>query len=556
MFLHPKGILNKRAYWVIHSGYFVAGLTVVLLVWLALQQPHWGYDEYGAVTSHVELDNEVYTEAYLGQLLEFGVPPALASMMTNSILPVFVVPLRWTYATGISPVYDLARYMSIEWELQRLIFIFLHITVAFIGLALINRALFLEGYRSYIFILFVSGLLYSEVFIYWVLTLTSYSFHILCFGLLLYASVAKAPANKIVFGIRSICVALALLFNYQYIPVVVIMGVTDFSRSPRKFFHKRRYKKWVLPACTALIGLVFLLIRMKFGSGGESPAWSNFDYESYSLGWSLTLSGLLDFQFQFVSRCYDIFQYIFLAPVEGNYFMRNQQSSISYIGLTVYFCSMLLVVLQYFKKYHEKHTFTLSGIMILSIGLIYIFGVQPMTPSRHALILLQPFLLIVIIILSEMLYSLVGNRLMMNFSWAIFFTSLLYLFLSYDAPDSTLHRPFELSQCLSEAEVERMVLSPCDLLPVLSPNLRESFRPVYRCGPQVFERIGLDTNRIAVYSTNILSISDAKIVISAYSDSNWTQQASSQVRNENCGGTTDNVLVFDRAQKSADNYTE
>ena len=112
-------------------------LLSFVLIFCSLLPPIWGYDEYASIITHLELNDLRFHEQYLSYFIKMGFSYNLSLFFTDYILPIFIVPIRWTYAIGISPIYGLARIIYLDWGQLRLIFLSLHIVLAVFGFSLI-----------------------------------------------------------------------------------------------------------------------------------------------------------------------------------------------------------------------------------------------------------------------------------------------------------------------------------------------------------------------------------------------------------------------------------
>ena len=231
-----------------HLFIFFFPLIVLLVILLANIIPPivWGYDEFGAIVSHLELDNPAYTDIYREYLVNFGITnPTILEFIITNIFPIIVVPVRWTYATGISPILGVSRLIDIDWPLLGTFLLIPYIFFAMLGTYLVSLSVVSDERHQNVIFFFLSFILLSHPFLKWTLTLTSYSHHLFCFGLLLYSEVKLKQDNKILSKaalLRSVVQA----FNYQYIVIVAILGLFELIRNFRSFFKEKIYLNWVL----------------------------------------------------------------------------------------------------------------------------------------------------------------------------------------------------------------------------------------------------------------------------------------------------------------------
>ena len=70
----------------------------VYFLFITLTNYGWGYDEYGAVITHLELDDPRFLEEYKVRLVNFGFNDWFIRHLCIPLLSLIIVPLRWTYA--------------------------------------------------------------------------------------------------------------------------------------------------------------------------------------------------------------------------------------------------------------------------------------------------------------------------------------------------------------------------------------------------------------------------------------------------------------------------
>ena len=85
-------------------------IFLIVISSIALVPPIWGYDEYASVITHLELNDQRFLNIYSNYF-----HPVLNNFFINIFLSIFVVPLRWTYALGISPLYGIIRFIDLDW---------------------------------------------------------------------------------------------------------------------------------------------------------------------------------------------------------------------------------------------------------------------------------------------------------------------------------------------------------------------------------------------------------------------------------------------------------
>jgi hypothetical protein len=78
-------------------------------------------------------------------------------------------------------------------------------------------------------------------------------------------------------------------------------------------------------------------------------------------------------------------------------------------------------------------------------------------------------------------------------------------------------------EVIGKSGVQRLVLAPCDFEPMLYPDLRERYKPIYRCGPKVIELLPADVEVIAVWSSfQPLTEHEASLILRDFSDADWS----------------------------------
>ena len=208
----------------------------------------WGYDEFGVLLTQIELNNKHYIEFYTSFLNQLFHDKFITKIILES-LPLFITPLRWTYAIGISPIYSLIYFYPLDWETASKFFLLIHIFITGIGLLLIAKNIGHEEKNYGILLILVSLILLSKNFNYWVLTLTHYSFNLICFGILaaIYANNNYSSSSK-VFSVKSFSLLGVSMLNYFYVPILVTIAVLEIINLRLKFFYNGNYKSWILPA--------------------------------------------------------------------------------------------------------------------------------------------------------------------------------------------------------------------------------------------------------------------------------------------------------------------
>ena len=77
------------------NTYMAVIVFLCILLINAFLTLNWGYDEFGAINSHLELDDQDYIDIYKSYLINLGVSnPDTVDFIVGYILPIIIVPLR------------------------------------------------------------------------------------------------------------------------------------------------------------------------------------------------------------------------------------------------------------------------------------------------------------------------------------------------------------------------------------------------------------------------------------------------------------------------------
>ena len=499
------------------SKYMVYAIFAYLVIGILFLTTnyHWGYDEFGAVVSHLELDDESFLAVYKDFLYSKGLDDGyLLDFLIEVFLPVFIVPLRWTYAIGISPLLGISRIIEVDWTQLRIILFTPFAILASVGLYLIHKSLLKLQLDKNILLLFLLFLLSSPSFVHWSFTLSSYSYHIFCFGLIFYIEAHKDELPIVVFGKLSILRSLPILFNYQYIPIVAIFGVFDvFTKRP---ILNKKILAWIMPGAIALFSIVFLYMRSILIGKHDNPAISTMDSGEvirYSFLENISsFSEVLSFLF---SRIYDIFEYFY--SMNQSLFFSSSYSNHHYLFGLFGLVSAFLIFL-YIKKINSK-LYSFLAVYIFAHMLMYLSGVIPMTPSRHSLILLPPFALVFAIVVNEALFKKAFDN---KFYFSIVLIWFATIFGNYMLSNNVKQMSMEKVDTIRTTyEVNDLIMSPCDIEPVLHLEIRKKYNTLYKCGSRVIRRLSDSVNQIGFYSHNGVTLTDARNLIKDYSTGKW-----------------------------------
>ena len=462
----------------------------------------WGYDEFGVLLTQVELNNKYFIEFYTSFLNQLFHDQFITKTILES-LPLFITPLRWTYAIGISPIYSLMYFYPLDWKIASKLFLLIHIFIAGIGLHLIAKNIGSKEKNYGILLILLSLILLSKNFNYWVLTLTHYSFNLICFGLLavIYANNNYSSSTK-VFSVKSFSLLGVSMLNYFYVPILVTIAVLEIINLRLKFFYNGNYKSWILPAIGSLVGLCFILIRSNFLN--EFGLWSQDIYLEYLVYENMFSETLINFS----ERLLQIFSYFYLDNDYSQSFIYQRSFDINILQAFLIIFSVMALVILGFKFSPNKNIAYLCLVIISVVFIEYIFTVIPMIPSRHSLILFIPMSYFISVLAVELL-SYLKNQLIINSSLIGLFGMALILFfddLNRQNKSNKNVDIYTINSCLND-KVDQVILDQCYLYPTMYNSFREGYDPVYSCGSRVIQKISDDSKKIAFIS-NTMSLKD------------------------------------------------
>ncbi len=483
--------------------YPLSFILLLILTLLTLIPPIWGYDEYASVITHLELNDSRFIQIYNSYLSKIGIKGSLADSIISYILPIIIIPVRWTYALGLSPLYELARLIKIDWIILRPLLLFLHSLLAVIGYTYIIKSLRFYIRDTMTELMLTGLILLSLPFLYWTLTLSSYSFHLFCFGILIYYEINDEYSLNKILSKKTLVRCLVILFNYQYIFIVLTLFVLDLVKNRFNFFSNKIYKPWILPLILAVGTLFFLFIRGIIFSKHTNPAKSvinNLGTDSYNV--LSHTNSLNDFVTFFSSRLYDIVKYFFQNK---DY---HKLLSDNYSNLNFYISFLIIILLLYFLYKLFKSTIKLLNVIFvffLSSICLYLVNLYPMMPSRHSLVLFLP-----LITLFSFFYSQrINKKIKKIISITFFILAIVTICRCYKISSKPLNKTF-LINTLKTNNINRLVLSPCDEEPLFYSEDVLQYKPLYQCGPMIIEKIDIKENiNIAVYSKNVITFDRA-----------------------------------------------
>jgi hypothetical protein len=505
----------------------------------------WGYDEFGTIVSHLELDNPDFNNIYRGYFVELGITnPVALEFIINYILPLIIVPVRWTYALGISPILGFSRFVEIDWPMLGFILLMPHIIVAILGAFLVSQSISKTRESCYIFILFISFVLLSHPFLKWTLTLTSYSHHLFCFGLLIYSETQLKETNKF-FSKLTIFRSIIQLFNYQYIVIVAVIGLYQFVSNFRIFFKNKIYLNWILPAITALISIIFIVLRAIISGKHMNPSYID-NTEVYNF--SANSDGAISSIQYVINRFIDFINYFFVQ--KDSFYGGSNDSDFSIFLISTFVVVCFFIYFKVLNKISLNVKKTLI-LIIFSLLIPYLLSIQPFVATRHSLVFFLPIALVFSYSVAIFLEFFFKKKI-------IILGSLLFLLISalnaiaLNNYKTGIFNIEETSTILSKYSVNQIVLSPCDFEPLLYNTIRSDYAVFYRCGPKIISKVNPDENRIAIFAKQEMLISTAKEIISDYSLNEWIliDKSFCSLEGSKEDSCKSNFFIFDRVINS------
>lgn len=490
------------------SDIYLLSIFTLVLLGLSLIPPVWGYDEFASVISHLELDDPRFISLYLKKLEEIGIGGWFGEIIINWLLPIFVVPLRWTYAIGLSPIYSVSRFVDVDWTITRFFLLAFHVIFAIYGLLLIFRSLRFNSIDVSSKVFFTAFILFSFPFLYWTLTLSPYSLHLFCFGVFVYYELGDSSYG--LFSNKSLARSLVMLFNYQYIFVVIVYGMVEFSKRGKIFLNRKNLLSWVLPILTFTLSVAFLLTRALLLSKHTNPSQSVVNIlGSNSYNVIENSDSFRSFLLFYSSRLFDIVLYFFK---QDNYHVLISES---YSSLTVFWSASIFILtitlLIYFYRSSSKLLNIVFAFFLTSL-IFYCLNIYPMMPSRHSLILFLPFITSITLLFGR----LKSPTIKLVFALILFSFAIFKIYKDYRITSTPLSA-VELESRLEEFSVKRLIVKPCDLEPIFHKRHFSKYNPLYRCGSEIVERITIEEPTIvAVYAKNQLTVQESIDIISPY----------------------------------------
>jgi hypothetical protein len=317
---------------------------------------------------------------------------------------------------------------------------------------------------------------------------------------------------------------------------VAIFGLLEFIKNPKQFFKQGVYISWIIPTVIAILSIIFLVLRASISGQHGNPAFASIEGQKIErfdfLSNTESLVSSVEF---FFNRLID-FVYYFFFESSGHY-----QNTLNYSDFSIYFILpvLLTAIVLYFKVLRkiEINFRSVLFIFILSLILPYLLGIQPMTPSRHSLVLFLPFILVLSYVANHLLEFIPSSRVKK--------VGLLLLLCvsTIQAIGFNHHKQKELDisevvTVLKNYKIQHLVLNHCDFRPTLYKNISRNRIFYYKCGPIIARKIHEDINQIAILSEKKISIKEAKEIMISFSDKKWKllnlNTSKNFCENENC----------------------
>ena len=471
-------------------------IFLIVISSIALVPPIWGYDEYASVITHLELNDKRFIDIYSNYF-----HPKVNNFFINIFLSIFVVPIRWTYALGITPLYGLIRFIDLDWFYLRLLFLSFHAILSFTGLVMIFKVLVKYFKNKIPLLIFTSLLFFSLPFLYWTSTLSPYSYHLFCCGMILYNETYDSKVSQKYFSQKSIRRAIIPLFNYQYLPIIMMLALFDLIKHKRNFFVLNKFKEWILASFVSFGTVLFLITRTLLTNKHATPNLSilqHIDGKSYEI-WSNS-SGLIDFIKYLSSRTIDIVTYFF-QTTNYHLLLSENFSSLDLSHSLMFFASLITVFILLYKN--KSRLLKILFIILFTNFLLYLSGIYPFMPSRHSLVSFLPFILICTTLIYISLKKINKNYFSYILSFLFLIISIYNLQKFFTIQSVSINKEHLLST-LNNYSVDRLVLVPCDQEPLLIGNDIFRYKPLYQCGPMIIETLDEKPYRFGVYSKNII----------------------------------------------------
>ena len=166
----------------------------------------------------------------------------------------------------------------------------------------------------------------------------------------------------------------------------------------------------------------------------------------------------------------------------------------------------------------------LSIILFLIIGitlLLQFLGLLHVAPKRHQLVLFLPIALLFSIYFSKFFVKYLAYNSIHYIIFIVLILSIVFKISTFSFAENNFPKDY-IKPYLDKEGVERLVLNQCDYEPILYKDLRVAYKPIYRCGPRVVEKLPPNVNTIAVWSSFPINVNSALDIIGDYSGSKWS----------------------------------
>ena len=148
--------------------------------------------------------------------------------------------------------------------------------------------------------------------------------------------------------------------------------------------------------------------------------------------------------------------------------------------------------------------------------------------KRHQLVLFLPFSLLFSIWIGEnLLKKLRIITLILMIPLVLIFKVYFFTYFDNGFPYNYAASYFK------SVGVERLVLNKCDYEPMLSPDMRVLYSPIYSCGPKIIQKLPLDVKKIAIWSSTPIEENAVKNIIANYSSYDWSLSFPSDFESNN-----------------------
>jgi hypothetical protein len=137
-------------------------------------------------------------------------------------------------------------------------------------------------------------------------------------------------------------------------------------------------------------------------------------------------------------------------------------------------------------------------------------------PSRHSLVIFLPFIVLISIFINNIISH---KSFLRYFSFIFFIFSFLFILKNFTISTNQLNIK-SLISLLESNKIDRIVLIPCNQEPLFYNSQIRPFKPLYKCGSNIIEKINPESLKIAVYSKNNLSKKNALQNISYFLNKN------------------------------------